>query len=486
MPDGPGDVSGERDRVRYAWRALSVVGLASVLIALNVSTLNIALPEVVRHFRAGPVAASWILLGYMLTNTVLLVVFGRLADMFGRREMYLTGMAVFTAASLACGLAPDVWTLVALRVVQAAGGAMILVNGAAIVADAFPRRLLNRGLGIYTASFSVASLLGPSVGGFVAGAAGWRWVFWFNVPVGVLCVAWGAVTLRKVARTERERLDLAGNLLLLVALCALLLGLSEAQTGGWRHPALLAGVAVFAVLLPVFLMVERRVRHPVIDLDLFRDPPFTLSMTSAFVMITARFSVVLLMGLFFQAVYGDGPFEAGLKVMPLPVSTMVASASAGLLERFAKPRGLAVAGGVITVAGMAFLLAAISADMPYPLVGSALTLVGLGGGIFMPANTTAIMLRIPRGRLGVVNAMRLMLQNIGIVLGTAVSFTLITGPLPPAVGEHVFAGTVSDISPAAVRALVVGYQHAILLIVGAAAVGTVAALRAAAASRRPQ
>lgn len=475
----------ERARIRYAWRALSVVGLASVVISLNISTLNVALPEVVRHFQATSVAASWILLSYMLTNTVLLVIFGRLADIFGRREMYLAGMGVFTAASLACGLAPGVWVLVALRVVQAAGGAMILVNSAAIVADAFPRRMLTRGLGIYMASFSVAALLGPSVGGFIAGTAGWRWVFWCNVPVGVLCVTWGAVTLRKVPRAEvRERLDLPGNLLLLTGLCALLLGLSEAQVGGWHQPVLYGGAAVFAVLLPVFLLVERRATSPVVDLALFGDRPFSLSMAAAFVTIMGRFAVVLLMALYFQAVDGDGPFAAGLKVMPLPIATMVASAGAGLLERFAGPREIAVAGSVVSVAGLGLLLAVVSEESPYPVLAACLALIGLGGGVFMPANTTAIMLRIPRARIGVVNAMRLMLQNIGLMLGTAVTLTLIARPVPPAIGHRIFAGTVSEVSPAAVRALIVGYRHALAFLAVAAVAGMLAALASRSAGTR--
>ncbi|MQA84518.1 MAG: MFS transporter [Streptosporangiales bacterium] len=441
------------------------------------NTLNVALPEVVRHFEAGPVAASWILLGYMLANTVLLVVFGRLADMFGRREMYLAGMGVFTAASLLLGLAPNVWVLVALRVVQAAGGAMILVNSAAIVTDAFPSRLLNRGLGVYMASFSAAALLGPSVGGFVAAAAGWRWVFWFNVPVGVLCVVCGAAVLRKVPRAPvRERLDLPGNLLLLVGLCGLLLGLSQAQTGGWVQAGVLGGVVGFTALLPVFLFVERRVPHPVLDLELFRDRSFSLSIASAFVNTMSRFSVVLLVALFFQAAYGDDSFQAGLKVLPLPIATMVASSAVGLMERFAGPRGLAVAGSAVTTAGLLALVVTISAGASYAFVAVALALIGLGGGIFLPSNTTAIMLGIPRDRVGLVNALRLMLQNVGLMVGTAVSLPLITGPLPATIAREVFAGTVSEISSAAVHALVAGYRHALLLLAAVSLAGTVAAL----------
>src|SRR5262249_50392321 len=162
----------------YAWRVLSVVSMASILTALGGSSLNVALPEVVRHFHASAVAASWMLLSFMLANTVLMVVFGRLADMVGRRTMYLWGLATYTGTSLLLGFSPDAWTLVGLRVVQAAGSAMLLTNSAALITDAFPRRHLGRGMGIYIASFSVAQLVGPTLGGFLTHRFGWEWVFW--------------------------------------------------------------------------------------------------------------------------------------------------------------------------------------------------------------------------------------------------------------------------------------------------------------------
>lgn len=180
----------ERERLRYAWRALSVVSMASILTALGSSSLNVALPEVVRHFHAGTAAASWMLLSFMLANTVLMVVFGRLADLFGRRTLYLCGLATYTGASLLLGFAPGAWWLVGLRVAQAAGGAMLLTNSAAILTDAFPRGHLGRGMGVYIASFSVAQLIGPTLGGFLTHRFGWQWVFWFNVPLGLMCLAW--------------------------------------------------------------------------------------------------------------------------------------------------------------------------------------------------------------------------------------------------------------------------------------------------------
>ena len=181
-----GGAAGERERVRYAWRLLSVVCLASLMSGINVSSLNIALPAIVSGLDAGPVGASWILLSFQLTHVTLLIFFGRLADVFGRRTMYLSGVGLFTAASLLAGAAPDVGLLIACRVLQAAGAAMLMTNSAALVTAAFPRRMLGQGLGIYMASFSLAAMLGPTVGGVVTTELGWRWTLLLNVPIVVV------------------------------------------------------------------------------------------------------------------------------------------------------------------------------------------------------------------------------------------------------------------------------------------------------------
>ncbi|MET7330232.1 MFS transporter [Nonomuraea sp. NPDC005650] len=241
-----------------AWRTLSVVSLASVLTGLSGSAINVALPEVARHTGADATSASWILLGFQLTTTVLMVVFGRLADMFGRRRMYLLGLATYTTAALLAGAAPGAWAIVALRVVQAAGAAMLLTNSAALVSDAFPRERLGEGMGVYVASFSIAGLIGPTLGGVLVASLGWRWVFWFNVPVGLVCLVWGALVLRPKPADAGERgLDGPGNVLVLVTLGGLLLALSEFTRLGWGHPVVLAGLAGFAVGLPLFLAGSR-------------------------------------------------------------------------------------------------------------------------------------------------------------------------------------------------------------------------------------
>ncbi|WP_241661058.1 MFS transporter [Thermomonospora catenispora] len=468
-------------QVPYHWRVLSVVTLGSLVTGINAGTLNVALPVVVRHFGAGALAAHWVLLSFMLTNTVLLVLCGRLADEFGRRETYLLGYGVFTLASLLLGLSPTIGAVIALRVVQAAGFAMILANATAIIAHAFPPHLLSQGIGCYMSTISIAQVLGPSVGGFLADAAGWRWVFWFNVPFGVAALCWGACTLRRMPRGEREPVDVRGALLLLVWLGGLLLALSEAGSLGWGSPLVLAGLAALAVALPAFWWAQRRASHPLVDLALFRDAGFALANAAAFFHTLARFGIVLVASLFFQAVWRVDAATAGLAVLPVPVAMMVASPLAGALARWLGPRTVAAAGPAMTAAGLATLLVTLDRHVPYPLVAAGLALMGAGSGVFLTANTTAIMARVPRDRLGVVNGMRLTLQNVGNTLGVALSLSMIASVLPTADRPALFTGAVPSGSLTGVLA---GYDRAITAMLIMALVSMAAAVAGLAVTRR--
>ncbi|MFC6883666.1 MFS transporter [Actinomadura yumaensis] len=450
---------------RNAWWTLSVVTMASVLMGLGANSLNVALPAVVRHFRAGPVEASWILLAFMLANTVLIIVFGRFADMFGRRAMYLAGLGAYTLGSLLLGFAPTAWTVVALRVLQAAGAAMLLANSAAILTDVFPREHLGRALGVYTAGFSIAQLAGPTLGGFLVDDFGWRWVFWYNVPFGVLCLAWGAAVLRPVEPARGERgVDVPGNVLILAGLGGLLFGLSQVGDLGWTSPPVLGGAAVFAVLLPVFIAVERRSPHPVIDTALFRDPPFAFGILATFLDATARIGAVLLMALFFQAVQGDDAVTAGLKVLAMPAVAVVASTGSGFVQRGMDARTMAALASALTTLGLAVLLAAVSPRPGYWPIMLGLMLMGAGSGAFLPANATALLRGLPSHRVGIVNAMRLMIMNVGIVVSTALAFPVITAPVAASLRDRVFAGTLSRVSEPGVAQLVTGYRYALGLM----------------------
>ena len=454
----PARVTDDPAVMREAWRVLSVVGLASMFSGMSNSALNVALPAVAREYDASATASSWILLSFMLTQTLLMVSFGRLADLFGRRSMYLTGLAVFTVGNLLAGFAPDAWWLVACRVVQAAGAAMLLTNSAALVTGAFPRHRLGQGMGIYLASFSVAQLVGPTMGGFLAEHVGVQWLFWSNVPVGIGCLIWGIVALPPVPRSgERLALDVPGNLLAFLGLGCGLVALSQVTSLGWSHPVVVGGLIAFAVILPAFLLVEGRVRDPLMDTRLFEDRSFAWGLSASFLNAIGNFGVVLLVSLYLQAVGGEDALSAGWKVLPLAVSALIFSAASGFFQRWIEAHTLTVLGNAATAAGLAVLLLSGS-EVNDVAVLVALILVGAGSGLFMPSNTQVLLATMPSERLGIANGMRLMLQNTGAVLGTAVILTVLTTPLPIELRRYVFAGTISEVSDAGVGDLVVGYR----------------------------
>ncbi|GAA2686780.1 MFS transporter [Nonomuraea recticatena] len=459
-------------RLRYAWRVCSVTSLGLVLIGIAGSTLNVALPAVVRHFHATPFEASWILLAFLLVNTASLVFFGRVADLLGRREVYLAGFALFTLASLLAGLSPDVWFLVAMRVVQAIGSAMILANGTVIITAAFPPDRLSQGMGVYIGTLSVAQLAGPTVGGLIAEAAGWQWIFWVNVPAGVIALVWGAFTLRKVPRGPREPVDALGNLLIFAALTAFLLALSEIGNGGL---VVIVGGAVTAVLVPLILVVERRASHPVLDLRLFGGRMLACANLASFCNALARAALILVVALYFQAARGVDAFTAGLSVLPVPVGMALASPIAGALGRRVSPYALSIGGSLFSASGLLTLMLTARPGTPYWIIGVGLFLAGCGSGTFLTGNTTQVMSALPAGSLGVVNGFRLMVMNVGVVISVGLSLTVLTSAVSPALRAQVYGGTLSKLSPVAVEQLMSGFQRTYGVLFGVALAGALLA-----------
>ena len=468
--------SAAEEDTAYAWRVLSVTSLGVILTSLNSSTLEVGLPAVARHFRPSPAQASWFLLAYLLVSTVLILVFGRLADMVGRRLLYVLGLVTFTAASLGCGLAPSASALIGLRALQAVGAAAIITNTTAQLTDAFPRRLLGTALGLNITVISAAQIAGPVVGGALVAQLGWRWIFLFNVPVGVLGIVWASIALRKsTAPPAPGRFDVSGALLTVLWLGGLVVALSEGGAQGWSAPWALAGFSTLALALPAFVLRQRRARDPLVDLALFRDRHRSIAFGSNFGLAIARYALLLLASLFFQAAQGLDPLAAGLRVTPLAIGLMVASPIAGQLVSRVDARLVSTVGVSIVALGLAVMAVAISPNVAYWPMGLALFAVGIGTGTFMTPNTSAIMSSVPATMRGVANGLRSMLQNTGFVVSTAMSLAIITSPLTHNQKQAAYSGTLSRLPGHQLDRFVGGYRAALLVLFAicvAAAVGS--------------
>lgn len=476
---------GEQGTARYAANLLALLSVTLTISALSGGLLNVSFPVVVRHFDASATQASWLILSAMLASTTLIVMWGRLADMFGRTPIFMGGLVLMTLTSVLAGVSPNIGFLIVVRIIQAAGSAMLLAVMAAMLTVSTPADRLSRYMGIYMSALASASLAGPPLGALLAETVGWRWLFWFQAPFGAVLIVWAAVTLRPMpAVGERGRMDLAGVALLGTTLTGLIVALSRLQTKGITNPLVLTGFAVFLISLPLFVVVETRRSSPLVDLKLFRKKSVAASNAAMLFGNMARNAVVLIAGLYFQAVNGNSTLEAAFKVLPLPLATTAAGFFMGRISRWGTQQAIATWAAGASSVGILLLLPAFSQGLAYPVMFAGLFVAGFGGGVFMPANTTAILQEVPRERLGVVNAVRMMLMFAGGVIATALSLALITSAVDPDLRSAVFAGTVSHVSGDAVADLRIGYLRAILVLNLLNVIGVVAALIAQRAHQR--
>lgn len=457
------------------WLVLTITSLGVILVMVNLGALNVALPFIVIHFHATATLANWILLSFMLVNTVLIIVFAQFSDSYGRRKLYLLGMVLFTVVSLAIGFAPNVWTFILLRAAQAAGGALIIANNTALITDAFPEPILGKGLGLNVLVSSAAQLVGPVIGGVVASRFGWQWVFWASVPIGIVGVLAGMAVLKNVpSRGSGKPIDGWGAAITFVALSGLIIALSEGSTLGWGNSLVIGGLATFVVLTPVLILVEQRAKSPMFDFTLFRDRAYAMANVSTFLNAFARVSVVLLASLYSQSILRLDAFWAGIAVLPVTFGMLVASPIAGALTSRFSARVLSTSGLGISAFGLVILMFCLGPHPMYVPNAIGMGLVGFGSGLFLTPNTRSIMTSVPYSRRGFANGLRSMLQNMGQVLSTTISLTIVTAVLPPRLQDAVYSGSATTLNQADLRLITTGYRWAYMALLIATLLGMAA------------
>jgi len=461
----------------YRWWVLSVTSLGMFLATVNSGTLLIALPDVERALGTSLLTLVWVILAYMVASTVLLLPAGRLADQFGRKRLYVAGMAVFTLASLAAGFSGGGTELIIWRIVQGAGGAFVFASSGALVTDAFPRRQRGLAMGTNVMVAAVGLVVGPVLGGWLVGF-GWGWVFWFNVPLGVIGTCWAALALRELARRETHpTYDLPGNLLALGGLTGLVLALSDAGLDGWSAPMVIGGLAGAAVMLPLFVLVELRTESPMMDLSLFRVRVYWAAAAASFLNGLARFALIFLFVFYFQGPQANDPITAGIKLIPLAAGMLVASPLAGAWADRHGSRAMAVGGMLLCAVGLAGMTT-LRVDTPYWETGLWLAIVGVGSGAFNSPNTSAMMSAVPAGRRGIASGTRTMLQNTGAVISIALMLIIVTAVVPTTLLFSIFSGLTTGLSEEKLEPFMNGMHLALWVLVAFSLLGAgVSALR---------
>jgi EmrB/QacA subfamily drug resistance transporter len=466
-------VSAEHEH--YKWWALSCTSLGMLLATTNSGTLIIALPDLARSLHTTLLQLVWVILAYMIASTVLVLTTGRLSDLFGRKRAYVGGFLLFALASLGGGFAADGTQLILWRIVQGIGGAFLFANSAALVTDAFPKRQLGLAMGTNTMVAAIGLVLGPVLGGALVSIS-WHWVFWFNVPFGLIGAAWGALVLHELAKPDTVRgLDLLGTSSFVVGLTGLVLGVSRGGISGWNDPIVIGGLVAAAVLLPLFLMIERRGRAPMLDLTIFRNRMFAAATAAAFINGLSRFALLFVFVFYFQGVKGDDPITAGIKLTPMALGMLVASPLAGVWADRHGSRALAALGMVVSAVALG-LMTTLGVHSPYWQSTLWLFLVGVGSGMFNSPNTAAMMGTVPAHRRGIAAGARTMLQNTGAVISIAFVIAIVTAAVPKPVLFRIFSGLAKGLSDAKLEPFIHNMHTALWVLAATSLLGAAVSL----------
>ncbi|GAB4414983.1 MAG: MFS transporter [Anaerolineales bacterium] len=407
--------------------ALIVVATGSFLTPFMGSSINIALPSIGKALSMDAITLSWIAMAYSLSSAMFLVPFGRAADIHGRKKVFLAGVVIFGTFSLLCGLATSGTMLIAFRVLQGIGGAMVFGTGIAILTSVFPPQQRGQALGINVAAVYLGLSLGPVFGGLLTQNLGWRSVFFVNVPLCVLIVAFTTAYLKgEWAECAGEPFDWAGSAIYGVGLASLVYGFSRlpAGLGAVLVAAGLAGIAAFALW-------ESRTAHPVLDVTLFRhNRVFALSSLAALINYAATAAIGFLLSLYLQYIKALTPQQAGFVLIAQPAMQALFSPLAGRLSDRIEPRIVASTGMTLNVIGI-FLLTLLNATTPLPFIIASLLFLGLGFALFSSPNTNAIMGSVERRFYGVASATQGTMRIVGQMLSMGIVMLIINLILGP-------------------------------------------------------
>ena len=460
----------DHDHPFYKWVVLSNTTLGILLAAINASIVLISLPAIFRGIGLNPLSPGnvgyllWMLMGYLVVTAVLVVPFGRLGDMYGRVKIYNLGFVVFTVAAIALSFDPfhlgggAVW-LIAWRVIQGIGGAMLMASSSAILTDAFPANQRGMALGTNMVAAVAGSFLGLLIGGFLSE---WHWkaVFWVGVPIGVLGTIWSYRSLRELGSRTSGRLDWAGTLTFGLGLTVLLVGITYGiqpygdSTTGWTSPWVLGAIAAGLLLLVAFCFVELNVASPMVDIRLFKSAAFGMGNLAGLMSSMGRGGLQFMLIIWLQGIwlplhgytFESTPLWAGIYLLPVTVGFLIAAPLAGWLSDRMGARPLTV-GGMLLMAATFVALLLIPVNFDYWMFAILVFLNGLGGGIFTAPNTAAIMSSVPADQRGAASGVRSTFFNGGNSLSIGIFFSLmiigLANTLPAAMSSGLTAQGVS-------------------------------------------
>jgi EmrB/QacA subfamily drug resistance transporter len=450
--------------VKYQWVVLSVTTVGIFMSGLDTRIVLVGLPTIGESLRSDLETLLWVTQGYQIAITIGLLFLGRLTDMFGRVKIYNLGFAIFTVGSGLCVFAQTGQQLIAFRVIQGMGGAMLIANSAALITDATPSQELGLALGVNQIAFTLGAVLGLTVGGLLIDTTGWRTIFTLNLPVGIFGTLWAHLRLREISQMEKHTsFDYAGLLLFTTSLTSLLIVISLVTMGSISQIESAALFLLSLVTFAVFVYLEPRRADPLLDMRLFRIRLFSAGNVSQFLYSLGFGSLSLIMILYFQLIRGFDALTAGLLFLPLDVAFVSIGPISGKLSDRYGTRGLATLGMGLGTVGYVALAWLLSSTTPLIQIEAVLVLIGLALGLFSSPNISSVMGSVPPQRRGVASAVRATVFNTGNVVSIGLVAYIITTVIPYQVVSGIILGGYTALSTMESTGFVTGVGRAFMI-----------------------
>ncbi len=414
----------------WRWFILTTVLIGATMSALDVSIANIALPTLKRYYDISLSLDEWVAIAYMLTLTIFLPLFGRLADMFGRTKMYSLGFVIFTIGSALCGVAPTIGFMITARIIQAVGAGLLQANSVAIITQSFPKNELGKAIGIQGSVQAISMAIGPFLGGLLINlnifGTQWRSIFYINVPIGILGILAALFILPKDKKPKkREKMDYVGSISFAASLMFLVLALNEARKLGWESETIIAYLVLFVILFFIFTITECKRNCPMMDFKLYKIYDFTAGILTGFFSYYVLFGLLFVMPFYLENILKFSAFSAGAMLTPLPITMSLVAPVAGSLSDRYGPQ-IMTSLGMLICAMASFSLIFCSRTPHTAILITEFAALGLGMGLFTPPNNSSVMGSVPENRLGSAGGILNMMRASGNVFGIDLSGLIIT------------------------------------------------------------
>ncbi|MCJ8010269.1 MFS transporter [Paenibacillus sp. KQZ6P-2] len=418
------------------WLILVVLNLFTFMSTLDGSIVNIALPVLSQKLGLPIAQIEWVTTGYLMAICSVILFFGKLGDMLGKIRIFKLGTYIFVVGSLLCGFSSSLPFLITSRIIQALGASMTMANSQGIITDIFPAKERGKALGLIGTFVSLGSIAGPSLGGIIISSLGWEYIFWVNVPIGLIAIFIGWKVLPADLVKVKSKIDVPGSLLFAVFIIALFTGLLLGQQAGYNNIWIILSLILAAVALVLFLRIELVRSEPLLELSLFKNPLFSVSILCGFLVFAANFCFNIIAPFYAQNMLNLTPFAAGFLLMLFPICMVIVAPISGALSDKIGSEPLTFAGLIVMVIAQ-FGLASLHDGSSLLIVGIWIAMLGIGSGLFQSPNNSLVMSQVPRTQLGSAGSVNSLVRNVGMVVGITIATTTLFNVMSSKAGHRV-------------------------------------------------